>query len=213
VSGATTDEPAPRPSEPEADAAAPVQDAEPAARSERRAVTWAARAVTAVVAVAALGLVYLLLTGGDADDDRSSPLLGRLVPPLAGETIDGSTFDIDDQRGRWVVVNFFASWCIPCREEHPELVAFTEGHDEAGDAVVVAVPFDNEVEDVRSFFAERGGSWPVLVTGQERAAVNFAVTGVPESYLVAPDGTVVAAFYQVTQELLDDTIAELSGAA
>src|SRR3546814_3189432 len=67
----------------------------------------------------------------------------------------GETFDMDDWRGRWVAVNFFASWCIPCMEEHPELVAFDEAHREAGDAAVVSFTYDDRTDDAKEFFAKR----------------------------------------------------------
>src|SRR5690606_12069380 len=98
----------------------------------------------------------------------------------------------DDHRGEWVVVNFFASWCGPCRQEHPELVAFSERHAARGDASVVSVAFSDAEDDARAFFEELGGDWPVLIEGTGRIGIDFGVTGVPETYLVAPDGTVVA---------------------
>src|SRR3546814_7964023 len=69
---------------------------------------------------------------------------------------------MDDWRGRWVAVNFFASWCTPCIQEHPELVAFDEAHREAGDAAVVSVTYDDRTDDAKEFFAKRGGDWPVV---------------------------------------------------
>ena len=72
-------------------------------------------------------------------------------------------------RGEWVVVNFFATWCTPCRVEHPELVKFAEEHE--GDPVeVVSVAFSDQPEAIREFFAEQGGNWPVVAsdTGAHR---------------------------------------------
>jgi cytochrome c biogenesis protein CcmG/thiol:disulfide interchange protein DsbE len=105
-----------------------------------------------------------------------------------------------------VVVNFFASWCVPCVREHPELVAFAAAHE--GDVQVVSVVFDDDPGAVEAFFAREGGDWPVVVGDTGRIALDFGVTGVPESYLVAPTGVVVAAFYGVTQRLLDEALAE-----
>ena len=66
-----------------------------------------------------------------------SPLVGELAPPLAGEIdrpgrLGGTAFDLDRLRGQWVVVNFFATWCVPCVVEHPELVEFSERHADVG---------------------------------------------------------------------------------
>ena len=165
------------------------------------------------VAVAAALLVLLLATRDSAPERRaSSPLLGGLAPPVAGATIEGEPFDLDDWRGRWVLVNFFQSTCVPCIVEHPELVAFAARHAVADDARVVSVVFDDSQDNVREFFAVHGGDWPVLAEGATAAAVAYGVTGVPESYLVAPSGLV--AWKQlggVTADAIDDVIAQLSG--
>ena len=155
------------------------------------------RGGTAVIAAAVVGLVaaalVVILAMGDSSTERQtqSPLIGRLAPAVEGTTLDGESFDMDDWRGRWVVVNFFASWCIPCREEHPELIAFDEAHRETGDAAVVSVTYDNRSDDARDFFQRNGGDWPVVDDPENSIGVAYGVARVPESFLIAPDGTVV----------------------
>ncbi|HET6950515.1 MAG TPA: redoxin domain-containing protein [Acidimicrobiales bacterium] len=166
--------------------------------------------VSAVVAVLLLGFVAVLATREPASERRAdSPLVGRTVPALAGPTIDGGSFDIDDHAGRWVVVNFFATWCQPCRQEHPQLKAFDEEHRTLGDVAVVSVPYRDADENIREYFADNGGDWPVLVNDDGRAAVDFGVVKVPETYLVDPTGQVVAKFVGgVTQAGMDDVILD-----
>ena len=170
--------------------------------------------VSAVIALLAVALVVVLATSEPASERRAnSPLVGRSVPALAGETLDGGSFDIDDQRGRWVLVNFFATWCAPCRIEHPELQAFEEAHRPLGDAAVVSVVYRDTEANTRDFFADNGGDWPVLLNRDGRAPVDFGVVKVPESYLVDPGGVVVAKFNGgVTQAKLDATIADFEEA-
>jgi len=171
--------------------------------------------VSAVVAVVLVAFVAVLATREPATERRaSSPLIGKVAPALAGETVDGGSFDIDDHRGRWVLVNFFATWCQPCVQEHPELVRFSQAHAAAGDAVVVSVVYDeSDLGRVRDFFAERGGDWPVLSDGL-LPAVDYGVVKVPESYLVAPNGVVVQKYTGgVTQAMIERDIAALTGAA
>ena len=173
------------------------------------AVPWRGRSSIRIVA-AAVGailvavMVAIVLRGSDNNGD-GSPVVGRVVPALAGTTLAGDHFDIDEHRGRWAVVNLFATWCVPCQVEHPELVAFDAAH--RGDAQVVSVVFADDDDAVRDFFAERGGDWPVL--GSEHAAVviDFGATGVPETFVVSPDGVVVAQFRGgITHSQLDDAI-------
>lgn len=173
------------------------------------------RGVAVVVAVVLAGLlaalVFVLATREPAADRQAdSPLIGRAAPPIEGATVDGQPFDLDALRGRWVVVNFFATWCTPCRVEHPELVRFADEHAAAGDASVVSVVFDDDPEAVQAFFDENGGDWPVVEGEGTGVVLDYAVSGVPESFLVAPNGVVVAKVTGgVTAEGLDAVIADL----
>jgi cytochrome c biogenesis protein CcmG/thiol:disulfide interchange protein DsbE len=175
---------------------------------------------TALVASLVVGVLVALLVAVLASRDPStervtqSPLIGRLAPPIAGTTLDGGSFDLAGQRGRWVVVNFFATWCIPCLEEHPELDAFHQTHTAAGDASVVSVLFDDEPDDARGVFAERGGDWPVVIDREGAVGVAYGVARVPESFLVAPDGTVVRRLVGgVTAAQLDGILEQYEAAA
>jgi len=145
------------------------------------------------VAVAVALLLVLLATRSPGSERAvSSRLLGEVAPLIEGPTIEGDWFDIDDHRGQWVLVNFFSTTCVPCIQEHPELVIFQREHALQGDATVVSVTFDDNPSSVIEFFAEHGGDWPVLVENTGTFAVRYGVTGVPESYLVAPTGVVAA---------------------
>lgn len=170
--------------------------------------------VSLVVALLAVAFVGVLATREPATERRSkSPLIGQVAPAIVAPTLDGGEFDIDDYRGQWVVVNFFATWCGPCEEEHPELVAFDEAHQAEGDATVVSVVYNDNEDDVRDFFAERGGEWPV-VTDDGLAAVDYGVVKVPETYLVTPLGYVVQKYTGgVTQAAIEQDIAALEAAA
>src|SRR3546814_19018426 len=92
---------------------------------------------------------------------------------------------MDDWRGRWVAVNFFASWCTPCIQEHPELVAFDAAPREAGDAAVGSVTYDDRTDDAKEFFAKRGGDWPVVDDPENSIGVAYGVARDPAPSLVA----------------------------
>jgi cytochrome c biogenesis protein CcmG/thiol:disulfide interchange protein DsbE len=136
-----------------------------------------------------------------------SRLTGRPAPDIEGPGLDGNKVRLSGLRGRYVLVNFFATWCVPCVREHPELVRFSSRHDAAGDASVVSVVYDDELSDVRSFFASRGGDWPVI--DNNGAKVDWGVRGVPESFLVDPDGVVLTRIVGgVTEGGLERLLAE-----
>lgn len=150
------------------------------------------RIIAAVVVVAVVvGLLVVVLGGSPSDDevDTGGQVVGGPAPELVATATDGSAFDLADLRGRWVVVNFFATWCPPCVAEHPELVAFSQRN--AGDAEVVSVAFDEPAPVVEQFFADNGGDWPVLAEDTGGVVLDFGVVKLPESFLVSPDGEIV----------------------
>ena len=146
------------------------------------------------------------------DDPAASPLLGRQAPSIVSTTIDGEDFDLDAYRGQFVLVNFFAPWCVPCVREHPELVNFERRQSVGGDVAVVSVVFDAEVDAVRTFFDDNGGDWPVVTDPDKIIQLDYGVTGLPESYLIAPDGIVLTKITGgVTAADLDALLASVQG--
>lgn len=164
------------------------------------------------VGVITIVLIVILATSDGETGLGPSPLIGAMTPEVMGETVDGEQYDIQSERGRWVVVNFFSTTCVPCIVEHPELVAFDEAHSATGEASVVSIAFSDQSQNVIDFFEEFGGEWPVLASDTGRHAINFGVAAVPETYLVSPNGTVTTKFIGgVTQADLEAEILRLSG--
>ncbi len=174
-----------------------------------------ARLAAIAVGVVLCGLIAVLALGaGEGGRESTSPLVGQRVPTLAGETLDGQAYDIDDNRGSWVLVNFFATWCPPCVAEHDDLVEVSEwGRNRQGPGEapleIISLVFDqSEREQVETFFAERGGDWPVSANTQ--AVVDFQVAQVPETFVIAPSGVVMARLRGgVTADQLKELVVEI----
>jgi cytochrome c biogenesis protein CcmG/thiol:disulfide interchange protein DsbE len=147
-----------------------------------------------VVGVIVALLVALLITRDPAEDRPSaSPVVGEPAPALGGEALIGQPYDIGTN-DRWLLVNFFATWCVPCVQEHPELRKLAEDGAEAGDLNVVSVVYGDKADRVEEFFEDNGGDWTVLDSDEGRTALDWGVAKVPESFLVAPSGVVVERF-------------------
>lgn len=170
--------------------------------------------IAGVVGAVAVLLVVLLATSPQGERSTASPLVGKLAPDIQAADTSGAEVRIDDYRGRWVVVNFFATWCGPCKVEHPELVKFSEEHRFTDTASVISVAFNEQPSEVQAFFDENGGDWPVIAEGNGRFALEYGVVKLPESYLIAPDGTVVYKFEGgVTAEGIDSVIEQFTSAS
>lgn len=172
---------------------------------------------TFLVSIALLALVALLalLTFGMVSDGESRIAIGDPAPDKTLSTLDGSgEQSLADYRGRWVLVNFWASWCPPCRDEAPELEEFHREH--AGPKfTVLGIDLDDNTDDASEFVSEYGLTFPQLRDGNGKERRDaYGMTGFPESFLVDPRGKLALIHRgQVTREFLDERVAPLIGAA
>ena len=159
---------------------------------KQRRSGWAGpRSIALFVGAIVVALIAVLATRETAGSSQQSPILGQVAPEISGvDVLSKRQINLSDAQGRWTVVNFFATWCTPCVAEHDDLVRFYESNVTGGDDALLAVVFDDAESDVENFFEKRGGGWPVV--DNPKVAVDYGVTGVPETYIVAPNGKVVA---------------------
>lgn len=140
------------------------------------------------VAVVAVALVAVIATRPSAQLAEASPLVGRPAPVLAGHALQGGAeVSLQRMRGSYVLVTFFASWCVPCRSEVPALDTV-----EAGSTKVVAVVFEDQAAAAAKFLASAGARYPAIADPGGRLAMSWGVRDLPTSYLVGPAGKVLA---------------------
>jgi cytochrome c biogenesis protein CcmG/thiol:disulfide interchange protein DsbE len=149
--------------------------------------------IVALIALVMVGLI-VVLAGADASRQESadSPLIGRPAPEATGTLDDGTSFDLSRRKGSWVVLNFFDPTCIPCVQEHPELIKFADDQATLGTdgAELYSVITRGEQAEIDQFFAENGGDWPAIYSEADEFPVAFGVSQVPETWIIDPSGVV-----------------------
>lgn len=158
------------------------------------------RVLLAVLPLAIFGgLAVLFWSQLDSGRDASeipSALIGTKapalsMPPLEGATMNGAPLPaLTDAaiKGRLTLVNVWASWCIPCREENPMILALAKDPR----LTVVGINYKDKTENALTFLRDLGNPFQAVgVDPQGRAAIDWGVYGIPESYLVGPDGTIL----------------------
>lgn len=168
-----------------------------------------------LVALAVFGIALLsafALASGLDDDGRiaSSPLIGQAAPIFELQEIDGGRTIVSNQmRGAVVVVNFWATWCVPCRREAPVLEAFAQRWDGNG-VRVVGILYGDTPAAARSFRDEFDLTYPLVDDPTAATAVAYGVTGVPETFVIDADGVVVARVIgALGATTLDDILADV----
>lgn len=190
--------------------------AEPAAAE---GVSWKRVAVVLAALVPVIALLAFGLTRNPSQID--SPLPGRDAPQWALQVFGGApdaqpgqTVRLADLRGQVVVLNFWASWCLACRDEHPVLSAVAERYRGQGVNFYGVLYNDSPVNGQRWIEEMGGQTYPALQDQDALTAIDYGLYGVPETFIIGPDGKVAYKHIgPVTEQVLVEWIEKLRAPA
>jgi cytochrome c biogenesis protein CcmG, thiol:disulfide interchange protein DsbE len=174
-------------------------------RVNRRVLAGGLAVVVPLLAV----LVFNL--GRDPHSVRS-PLIGRPAPDFALAPVGGgSTVTLASLRGRPVVVNFWATWCVPCFEEH---AALTSAARDFADVQFLGIAYEDEEPRTRTFLEQRGSSYPSLMDPDGKTAIAYGVFGVPETFFIDRGGRLIDKYVgPLDRQTIAASIAKAKGGA
>lgn len=135
-------------------------------------------------------------------DPRAVPSMLEDKPAQAFtlQDLDGDTWSLEALRGKPVVLNFWSTWCLPCKQEHPLLLEAARAYP---DVQFLGVVFQDDADKAKAYLRMNGAAYPSLVDPNGRLAVDYGVAGVPETFFIAPDGTIAR---KVTGPLTPDVL-------
>ncbi|MFI5266262.1 MAG: TlpA family protein disulfide reductase [Chloroflexota bacterium] len=159
----------------------------PVAVAPRRPLVVVAPFAAFVAALLVL-LGYVLLHGASAG--RTSALMGKPAPEFTYTTFDGKSLDLASLRGKPVMVNFWGSWCVPCKDEAPVLQQAWAKYQKT-DAQFMGIAIWDQGDAAKAFAQSNGASWTNGMDNDGKIAIDYGVYGVPESFFISRQGVLV----------------------
>ena len=163
----------------------------------------------------AAGLVLVLLIGiamvqaleAKQDDNLPGLKTGGVAPDFSLQTLDGERVKLSDFEGKKVILNFWATWCKPCREEMPDLQSIYQESDD--DVVILAINMDAH-NDVEGFIDSYSVTFPVLLDENDQISDMYQIISLPTTYFIDEDGTIVQKHLgQITYEQLEEILKKI----
>ncbi len=163
------------------------------------------------IALAATAAALALLIGGARRMTAPEPSAARVVPPVSTApdfslvALDGRQIHLSDYKGKVVLVDFWATWCSPCRTEIPRFVEWQQKYGEQG-FQTIGISMDDTAKPVRAFYQEFKLNYPVAMGNEKVAQAYGGVLGLPVNVLVGRDGRIIAKYVGMTdlRELEDE---------
>jgi cytochrome c biogenesis protein CcmG/thiol:disulfide interchange protein DsbE len=133
-------------------------------------------------------LVLLVVFFGTEPSRDPQTLVGQPAPPFTLRTLDGETLDSKSFAGKPMVINFWSTWCVPCKQEHPGLQQAAKQHQDQ--VTFLGVVYQDELGAARAYLKREGTTYRHLVDPGSRVAGDYGLTGVPETFFIDAAGIV-----------------------
>jgi cytochrome c biogenesis protein CcmG/thiol:disulfide interchange protein DsbE len=150
------------------------------------------RIIGVTVALAVVGFVVFVMAKGFGTDPHAVPFLmaGKPAPAFKIKRLDApGELSLEDLKGKPIVMNFWATWCQPCKQEQPVLDWAAENYKDR--VHFVGVVFEDTEQNTRSFIQQFGVTYPQVYDPKSTVAVDYGVSGVPETYFINRQGIIV----------------------
>lgn len=165
----------------------PTETTAPARKKPKKGVNWV---VLAVGAALILPTLWLFATSfGNDPHALPSVLVRQPAPAFALADLQGTRWSLDGQKGTPTVLNFWSTWCGPCKAEHAVLQEAARRH--AGKVQFLGVIYQDDPDACGRYLDKVGTSYPHLVDDAGRVAIDYGVAGVPETFFIGADGTIL----------------------
>lgn len=142
-----------------------------------------------VLIIGAIVVIGIIVGIGLSRQGLTQPTSGP-APDFTLNTFDGPAITLSELRGKVVVLNFWAGWCGPCRDEAPDLQAAWERYQPTGEVVFLGVAWSDMERSARDFLAEFGTTYPTGLDVGTRISEDYRITGIPETFFIDRDGEV-----------------------
>lgn len=134
-----------------------------------------------------ISIALILIFQSPAPETEFAAAKGAYAPQFTAMRLDGSHFDLAELRGQWIILNFWATWCVPCRQEMPELQALYEDTD----ILVIGVNLAEDEALVADWISDYGISYPIVLDPDEEIYRLYRIMGQPTSFVIDPNGLIV----------------------
>jgi cytochrome c biogenesis protein CcmG/thiol:disulfide interchange protein DsbE len=153
----------------------------------------ASRVVGLVGSLVLIGALLAVFAVAFVRGTSSGPVtqLGRQAPAFSLERLGGGRASLDEFQGRPIVLNFWASWCVPCRDEAPMLTGLAADYADQG-LIVVGIVYRDDSTKAIEFMRRYGQTYPGLLDPAQRTALDYGVFGIPETYFIDGGGVIRA---------------------